>query len=764
MARLGSKLASLASLALDHARFSSAVIFIAAALSVFGLTRLGYDDGHESVFSSATQEYAGYLEFTKRYSGSNTNVALLVTAPAVLSKQDLFALQELVLEIHLIDGVEAVFSIFSLQKPDPVDGGYLSIFGEFEEADSVDPLLRQAVDQSFSGMKLVSANLNQTSVIVSLEPGMTNLDLARDALADLDEVSQIAEGNSDLNISVTGLVPVRNWVVEQVRIDQPVINILGAMCGFFISLFIFRSFWIALLNGVASVFALMLSLGLFGLFGFSINVLNTALPVLVLVLASSDCTHITYEFCRQSEMGKQPKEAIRAALLEMISPCALTSLTTAIAFATLYFSPSPIIRELAISGSLCVIGAFFAVLLVHPLVFLVASRFGVVSSALKRPLPIATRSLSTRQFFDYLQAHRRWIVGTGLALSAALAFVMFPIKTSYSFSENINADNPLVATLAELEAFSGPMTTLEIPLIAKSKQEALSTELISEIETIHTTLEEQFADFPVVSLHTISRFIEDGGKQATPDMITELMELLPEKYLNRIVSTTGDGYLLSMMVPDLGAEKLRLLTARVDRELAAMPTQLLSIQPVTGMLALSSQLSDQMIRQLMISFLTVALLCPLLIGLWFGELKFVWIAFLPNLLPILAIGAWMMTTGHNVQFTSALAMTIAFGIAVDDTIHVFNRISHSSKASGGVISPQALSAAMTHVSPALATTTFILMSGLIVVLWSEMPMIQYFGLLCVSTFALALVADIVLLPAIAAMVFATAKDRVRVSK
>ena len=173
------------------------------------------------------------------------------------------------------------------------------------------------------------------------------------------------------------------------------------------------------------------------------------------------------------------------------------------------------------------------------------------------------------------------------------------------------------------------MTTLEIPLIARSRQEALAPELISEIETIHTALEEQFADFPVVSLHTISRFIKDGGKQATPDMITELMELLPEKYLKRIVSTTGDGYLLSMMVPDLGAEKLRLLTMRVDRELAAMPTQLLSVQPVTGMLALSSQLSDQMIRQMMISFLTVALLCPLFIGLWFGELKFVWIAFLP---------------------------------------------------------------------------------------------------------------------------------------
>lgn len=740
------------------------IILIAALLSIFGLTRLGYDDGHESVFSSATQEYADYEEFTKRFSGSNTNVALLVSAPEIFTKQDLLALQDLVLEIHLIDGVEAVFSVFSLQKTDADDGGYLSVFGDFEEAESITILLKQAVDQSFSGMKLVSASLDQTSVIVSLDPRMTNLDLAKDALAELDEISQIAARNSRLSISVTGLVSVRNWVVEQVRIDQPVINVLGALCGFVVSLLIFRSFWIALLNGVASVFALTLSLGLFGLFGFSINVLNTALPVLVLVLASSDCTHITYEFCRQSEMGKQPKEAIRTALLEMISPCALTSLTTAIAFATLYFSPSPIIRELAISGSLCVIGAFFAVLLVHPLVFLVASRFRVVRNALQRPLPIAARGLSTRHFFDWLLSHRRWVVGTGLVLSAALAYVMFPIQTSYTFSENINKDNSLVATMVELEAFTGPMTTLEIPLVATSKQEELSPEHVSDIETIHMTLEKQFPDFPVVSLHTIARFIATEGNQATPDAITELMELLPDKYLNRIVSTQGDGFLVSMMVPDLGAEKLRTIIARVENTLSAIPTKELSIQPVTGMLALSSQLSDQMIKQLMISFLTVAVLCPLLIGLWFGELKFVWIAVLPNLLPILTIGAWMMASGNNVQFTSALAMTIAFGIAVDDTIHVFNRISLHGKISDGKISMHALTTAMTHVSPALATTTFILMSGLIVVLWSEMPMIQYFGLLCVSTFALALVADIVLLPAIAAMVFSNTTEQVRVAE
>ena len=91
-------------------------------------------------------------------------------------------------------------------------------------------------------------------------------------------------------------------------------------------------------------------------------------------------------------------------------------------------------------------------------------------------------------------------------------------------------------------------------------------------------------------------------------------------------------------------------------------------------------------------------------------------------------------------------MTIAFGIAVDDTIHVFNRLKLEAKQNGGQLNKEVVVATMTRISPALVTTTAILSSGLITVLWSDMPMIEYFGLLCVATFVLALLADVLLLP------------------
>ena len=46
---------------------------------------------------------------------------------------------------------------------------------------------------------------------------------------------------------------------------------------------------------------------------------------------------------------------------------------------------------------------------------------------------------------------------------------------------------------------------------------------------------------------------------------------------------------------------------------------------------------------------------------------------LANTLPLFATGALLFLLGRGMQFTSVIALTVAFGIAVDDTIHYINR-------------------------------------------------------------------------------------------
>lgn len=726
------------------------IVFCILLTSAYGLTQLGFDDGYESVFASSTPEYQRYITFKRKFSDTNTNIAILVSSKAGFDRTSIEKLHDLALDVHLVDGVEAVFSIFSLQRFNPESAEIEPIFANMDERGVSIPL-KEAAQTSFSGLSLVSAERTKTVLIVSFEEEYTRLHNAQQGLAGLRQVTEEFSRKTAMKADISGLLPIRNKVVQQVRLDQPIINLFGALLGFCISLYIFKSAWIALLNGIAPVIALILCLGFIGLFGFSVNVINTVLPVLVLVLASSDCTHITYEICKHSREQPKAREAIRRAMIEVAPACVLTSITTALAFASLSMSTSPIIRELSISGVVSVLAGLGAVLLIHPLVYLFAIRFSPVRSALVQPLRAESKRQWQRALFAWLLHKKLAVVACGLLLSITALWLSFPIQTSYRFSENINSNDELVKTLAELETFSGPMTSLEFPVTIVDQQKPLSPQSLSEIGRIHEALESFDEGFAVTSVHTLVRFFQTQGQVPSLENLNEVLDLLPEQYLHRIISKNGDGYLLSVLVPDLGSEQLRRLSQRIWEEIASYSVSTIRISPPTGMLSLAAELSDDLIKQLVFSFLAAALACPLLIGLWFRRLDFALFAFLPNLLPVFIIGAWLHLSGLNIQFTSALALTIAFGIAVDDSIHVFNRLDLEAKANAGQLTAEIVIASMTRICPALITTTLILSSGLITVLWSDMPMIEYFGLLCIATFVMALLADVLLLPSLVAL-------------
>ncbi len=736
------------------------VAILALLLSGLGLKELGFNDGSESIYASDNVHYRNFQAFAEEFSATGNGLAVLVTSADSLTVADIDVLRDFVLDALLAEGVEAVFSLFSLQRLDPETGLLEPVLIDLEQEGfdgNVARVLQAARGLSFAGFSVIDDTLSETVVILSLDPSRQSLDAVAPVRKELSALMRQRFDGTHLTAKMTGQVPIRDFVVNQVRRDQPIINLLGAVFGFCVSWFIFRSPWIALFNGIAPVFALVLSLGLMGLLGFEINVINTALPVLVMVLASSDCTHITYEIRNRCHRGDDVLKAIERAMTELISPCVLTSLTTILAFASLSFATSPIIRELSLSGGLSVASALVAVLIIHPLAFSFATRFSPLRTALLQPLRADRRMDRRRALFDGILGSRKIVVVASLGLFAGMLIAVLPPETSYRPNENIRNDHPLIRTLDRVEAFSGPTSAIALPLRLNSEGALLTPETLSEIEQLHKAALSAAPGASVVSLHTIAEFLRSNGGKDTVEAVREVLDILPEHYLHRIVSRSGDALLLSVFVTDLRSSELRILSDTILTELNNVQTETLTIGTPTDALALSAFGSHEMILQLVISFAIVVILCPLLIGLWFGRMDFVVLAFLPNVLPILVIGAALMISDVHIQFSSALALTIAFGIAVDDTVHVFNRLNLNLNATGGRLTIQAIAEAMTRTAPALLTTTCILSAGLISVLWSVMPMIEYFGLLCIATFVLALLADLIILPATAALLSKDAK-------
>jgi predicted RND superfamily exporter protein len=109
------------------------------------------------------------------------------------------------------------------------------------------------------------------------------------------------------------------------------------------------------------------------------------------------------------------------------------------------------------------------------------------------------------------------------------------------------------------------------------------------------------------------------------------------------------------------------------------------------------------------------------------------------------IGGWLALSGQGIELANGLALTVAFGVAVDDTLHVLNRI----RLSGGFarIEPARLRAAMREAAPVLVTTSTVLVLGFGGSAFAATQEVADFGAIATSVFVLALFADLLVLPA-----------------
>ena len=92
-----------------------------------------------------------------------------------------------------------------------------------------------------------------------------------------------------------------------------------------------------------------------------------------------------------------------------------------------------------------------------------------------------------------------------------------------------------------------------------------------------------------------------------------------------------------------------------------------------------------------------------------------------------------------------VALLVVFGLAIDSLIHFFNRLSREERAEPRA--ELAIRRARVLVGPAIILTTMVLAFGLGVTVFSDLPSLRTFGLVCAVTLLASLVADLAFLPA-----------------
>jgi len=171
---------------------------------------------------------------------------------------------------------------------------------------------------------------------------------------------------------------------------------------------------------------------------------------------------------------------------------------------------------------------------------------------------------------------------------------------------------------------------------------------------------------------------------------------------------------------------------------------------VQGQTAIFAYMQSSVTDTLILSISMTLAIVTLTMLLIFRNLKMLWLFLVPNIAPIIVVGGVMGLLGISVDIGVAISAAVILGIAVDDTIHFFSKYFESIKVRGF---EETIDYILSHSGNAMILTTLILSFTFAIFGVSSFVPNVNFAIVTVSALNIALLFDLVLLPALLSLYF-----------
>jgi len=557
-------------------------------------------------------------------------------------------------------------------------------------------------------------------------------------------------------LHMAGKVVGQAYYINQIKYEFVFFFTLGVLLIVVVLAIIYRSLWATVIPLVVVLLSVLWLLGFMGMTGKSIDIMTTLLPLVLFVVGISDVIHLLSRYFEELRKGNAKTDAIRIAYKQVGIATFLTSLTTAIGFLTLLTSGIRPVRELGVYAAVGVLVAFILAFILLPAILSLAS---VPRIALREPSSIFWNKL-VRRIFLVSMRRDRIIFAITILLTIASLWGITRIRIDNFLLEDVGKDDPHRTSFEYFEKHFAGVRPFELQVSVRDSTGSLfQPESIAEMKEIERYLKDEygvgFLVSPLNILRTANQALNGGRDSAysVPEDTAALNEAirLAEKFEKRpeFTALLVPGYRegrFSGKVVDEGGYTTKLKNDALLRYFRErVPLQHLDMR-LTGMSLLIDKNNETLSMNMMWGLLIALLVVGSIMGVLFRSLRLMVISLIPNILPLLVLGGIMGWFGINLKVSTSIVFGIAFGIAVDDTIHFLVKYLQEKKKG----KPRIIALRRTSVSTgkAIILTTVILCAGFISLAVSDFTSTFYVGSLISLTLANALLADLFLLPAL----------------
>jgi predicted RND superfamily exporter protein len=709
-------------------------VIILTLLAGYGISRLRIDDDLRSLIRDGSRAFAEIDEVAAVFGPPDRDCIVRVEARGgdIFARGTLEAMESLRDRLAAVPGVEGVRSIFDVRRQG-VAGVVLPVIPRTEEP--LDPERRAEARERALAHPLVAGQLLSPDGVSSLM--LVRLDVDHDrppalgrAVAEIEAILAASAGGP-LAIELTGIPALREQATRALRRDMIVFNSLGLSLALIISASVARSLRSTLVACLPPFIGAVWAMGVLGLCNAPVNILTSVVPSLALVVGTCDSIHFIEDMRRSVRRGLDPRAASSGAVRRVGTACGLTSIVTAIGFASLAVARIDTVRTFGMAAAVGAIASFAAVTLLTPLLatlpFLAGRQLGRSSRRAGRLAGILA-AFSVR--------HARPLAAVACLGTLLLAAAGGSLEADNRVSDSLPRRAPAAIALASVDEEFGGVMGFDVVVGWPEDVDWRSDEVFEALAAVGATLEAEDRISRPVSLASVAGSLPQRARQR-----------LPAEEFTDLVSPAERLAIVRARVSDLGSRRLERLYDRIDDGLgdlsAARPGWRFNL---AGMSVVSARNIRQLVSDLGSSLLLEVLVIGGILAIAFRSPLAGIVSMIPNVFPLAVIGAILVVTGRGLDPASVIVFNVCLGLAVDDTVHVLAAMARHRRQ--GISIETAVRRAVVETGNAVMIGGLVLSVGFAAVMASSVPTLAGFGLLACAAVAAATVAELIFLPAL----------------
>lgn len=723
--------------------------------AVYPASKIETDFNLEGFFPVDAPTIVEYQMLSDEFGRDDNLIGFAFKVDHVFDDQVLRDLRQITTKLAEIPNISDVFSIWDVNRFENVDDQLISspylddtIYSSNDRTEILEDLLRNP----FTSGVLINHDATVTAVYIELDDANNSYLVRSQVIRDMKEVLSDYDGTYDFRIA--GIPYFRNQYVDMLNTEIVMYISVSSILIMILLWGLFRNVRGVLIPISIVWLTILLTVAVIVLTGGYFEIMSSTIAPILLCVGVADSIHMLAKYQDNRIQGNSAGTALRDTLIVLGGATLLTSITTAIGFGTLATSNVIPMKRFGLYTAAGVMIAFIVTIFVLPSI-LPFFKEKTDSNSVQHKIHFWLGE-KLRKIFLWTNLHYKIIVISTILITVFFAFGTRHLKVNGKVFDDVGEDTQVMQDSRFFNEELIPQFPLEFVIDTGTPGGALSPELLEEI----VEFEEYLTTWPeihrTVSLTTL---IKELHRTMSPELYEHreipddealiaqymiLLEITDPDAAGPVVDFDYQKIRLASNIEDVGSYRINQIRAEINERLRQTFTGYDVY--VSGTTVLVADLTDNIVGSLRSSILLAFIFIALLMAWLFRDLKLIIISLLPNVIPLIITAGVMGFAGVDIKPSTAVIFTIAFGIAVDDSIHYLARLRIEIGRTRSL--REAIMITTEKTGRAIVLTSIILATGFGTLATSAFTSTMLMGALTCLTITTALIADILFLPAL----------------